>query len=127
MGRGGLLLLAALGVIAVNVIVAAAFLPRPSPSPDASPAERNYFLRCVTCHGTTGEGSWRATIFLIRPGNLAVPHRMATVSDQYLFDIIKHGGASLGRPGMPSFAFHLPDSEIEELVAYVRSLSSEAP
>lgn len=127
MGRRGLLLLAALAALAGKMLVAAAFLPTPSPPPDASPAERNYFLRCVTCHGTTGEGSWRATIFLVRPGNPADPHRMATVSDQYLFDIIKHGGASLGRPGMPSFAFHLPDSEIEELVAYVRSLSSEAP
>lgn len=125
MGRRGLLLLAALAVLAVNLIVAAAFLPGPSPPPDASPAERTYVLRCATCHGTTGAGSWRAFIFLIRPGDLADAGHMATVSDQYLFDIIKHGGAPLGKPGMPSFAFHLSDREIGELVGYTRSLSAD--
>jgi len=123
--RRGLLLAAALGVIALNVIVVAAFLPDPAPPPDASPGERLYFLRCVTCHGVRGTGSWRATLTLIRPGNLADAQRMAALPDQYLFDLIKHGGATIGKPGMPSFGFHLSDSEIRELVAYLRRLPSK--
>ncbi|MFQ5520739.1 MAG: c-type cytochrome, partial [Candidatus Methylomirabilia bacterium] len=103
MRRRGLLLLAALGVIAANVILAAVFLPPPAPPPNAPPAQRLYFLRCATCHGPSGDGSWRATVFLIRPGNLANSARMAGLPDQYLFNIIKHGGAPLGKPGMPSF------------------------
>lgn len=124
MGRRGLLVLAALGVVAVNVIVVIAFLPDPAPPPNASPVERLYFLHCVTCHGTRGTGSWRATFFLMRPGNLADVRRMATLPDQYLFDLVKHGGAPLGKPGMPGFGFHLSDAEIRELVAYVRGLSA---
>jgi len=124
MGRRGLLIAAALGVIAANVIVFASFLPDPAPPPNASPAERQYFLRCVSCHGARGSGSWRATVFLIRPGNLADGRRMAKLPDQYLFDIIKHGGATIGKPGMPGFGFHLSDGEIRELVAYVRRLSA---
>lgn len=122
-GRWGLLLIALLGVVAVNMILIAAFLPDPAPPPRASPSQRLYFLHCVTCHGTRGTGSWRATLFLIGPGNLADGNRMAALPDQYLFDIIKHGGAALGKPGMPGFGFHLSDSEIQELVAYVRGLS----
>lgn len=124
MRRRALLLLAALGVVAVNVIVVAAFLPDPAPPPNASSGQRLYFLRCVTCHGTRGTGSWRAPLFLIQPGNLADSKRMAALPDQYLFDIVKHGGSPLGKPGMPSFGFHLSDAEIRELVAYVRSLSA---
>ncbi|MFQ5899111.1 MAG: c-type cytochrome [Candidatus Methylomirabilia bacterium] len=123
MRRRGLLLLAALGVIAANVIVVAAFLPPPSAPPNASRAERLYFLRCATCHGPRGEGSWRSTLFLVRPGNLADPDRMAGLPDQYLFDIIRHGGAPLGKPGMPSFSSHFSDGEIRELLIYVRTLS----
>lgn len=117
-------MLAALGVIAVNLIVVASFLPDPAPPPNASATQRLYFLRCVTCHGARGTGSWRATLLLMRPGNLADSRRLAAVSDQYLFDIIKHGGATIGKPGMPGFGFHLSEAEIRELVAYVRSLSA---
>ena len=122
--RRGLLVLAALGVVAVNVIVVAHFLPDPAPPPNASPAQRLYYLHCVTCHGTQGSGSWRATLFLIRPGNLADSRRMAGFSDQYLFDLIKLGGSPIGKPGMPGFGSHLSDAEIRELVAYVRSLAT---
>jgi mono/diheme cytochrome c family protein len=122
MRRAGLLALVALAVVAVNVIAVTAFLPDPAPPPNASPGERLYFLRCVTCHGPRGAGSWRATVMLMRPGNLADERRMAALPDQYLFDIIKHGGSSLGKPGMPGFGFHLSDEEIREIVAYVRSL-----
>lgn len=125
MRRRGLLLVAALGVVAVNVIVVAAFLPDPAPPPNASPRERLYFLRCVTCHGVRGTGSWRATLLLMRPGNLADSKRMATLPDQYLFDLIKHGGSTVGKPGMPSFGFHLSDAEISELVAYLRRLPTQ--
>lgn len=126
MRQRGLLVLAALGVVAVNMIVVAHFLPDPAPPPNASPAQRVYYLRCVTCHGTVGTGSWRATLSLIQPGNLADSRRMAGFSDQYLFDIIKLGGSPIGKPGMPSFGSHLSDAEIKELVAYVRSLSAPA-
>jgi hypothetical protein len=47
---------------------------------------------------------------------------MASLPDRYLADLIRHGGSSLGKPGMPSFGFVLSDAEIDALVQYVRSL-----
>jgi len=44
--------------------------------------------------------------------------------DRYLVDIIKHGGAPFGRPGMPAFGAQLSDDDIASLVAYVRSLAT---
>lgn len=81
-----------------------------------------YAQHCASCHGSSGTGSWRAWLFLIRPGNLADAKRMNALSDQYVFDLIKHGGATIGKPGMPAFGFYLKDDEIQELVTYVRTL-----
>ena len=50
---------------------------------------------------------------------------MTALPNQYLFDVIKHGGATIGKPGMPGFGFHLSDTEITELVRYVRSLAAD--
>jgi mono/diheme cytochrome c family protein len=48
---------------------------------------------------------------------------MGQRSDEYLFNLIKHGGAPVGRPGMPAFGYHLSDADIEPLVRYLRELS----
>jgi len=94
----------------------------PRPPAGASRGERLYYAYCIECHGRDGRGSWRAALFLLRPGNLADTSRMSTHSDQYLFDIIKNGGSPLGRPGMPAFGYHLTDDDLKALIAYIRTL-----
>jgi len=47
-----------------------------------------------------------------------------TLRDDYIFQIIKHGGASLGKPGMPSWSQELDDREIWDLVVHIRSLAA---
>jgi mono/diheme cytochrome c family protein len=49
---------------------------------------------------------------------------MQRLSDQYLFDIIEHGGAPIGRPGMPAFGSTLSDDDIRLVVRYVRRLTA---
>src|SRR2546426_9288734 len=98
-------------------------LDTPTPPPGTPRVMRLYLGLCATCHGEDGRGSWRATLFLIRPGNLVDSARMAGHTDQYLADIVKNGGAPIGRPGMPAFGAVLSEDEIRELVAYVRELS----
>ena len=116
----------ALVAIAVFVGGLAWLLEPPRPPAGASRGERLYYAYCVTCHGADGRGSWRAALFLIRPGDLADAARMRQHTDRYLFDIVEHGGAPLGRPGMPGFGFHLSDADIEALVAHVRELGRRA-
>ncbi len=116
--------LAALGLFAGGL---AWLLDPPRPPAGASRGQRLYYAYCVTCHGEDGRGSWRAALFVIRPGDLSDAARMSQHSDQYLFDITKHGGAPLGRPGMPAFGFHLSDEDIEALVRHVRTLARRGP
>ena len=106
-----------------GTFLALLFLPHPVPR-NATAVQRAYLSKCATCHGANGRGSWRATVFLIRPGDLTDKKTMAQLSDEYLFNLIKNGGATIGKPGMPAFGYHLTDDEIRALVAYVRTLSA---
>ena len=94
------------------------------PAPAGAPkAERLYLGLCATCHGADGRGSWRAALFLVRPGRLSDAAVIDARSDQYLFDLIKSGGAPIGRPGMPAFGSTLTDDDIRAMVGYVRGLA----
>jgi mono/diheme cytochrome c family protein len=114
-------------VVALTVVAGftgglAWLLTDPRPPTGAGQAQRLYYAFCAECHGVDGRGSWRAALFLIRPGDLTDQAIMRTHSDQYLFDVIKHGGAPIGRPGMPAFGAQLGDADIEAIVRHVRTL-----
>jgi mono/diheme cytochrome c family protein len=115
-----LVVLTAIGVFAGGL---AWLLDTPRPPAGSPKAQRLFLGLCATCHGPDGRGSWRAALFLVRPGNLTDAASIDRLSDQYLFDLIKHGGAPIGRPGMPAFGSTINDDEIAELVRYVRGLS----
>jgi mono/diheme cytochrome c family protein len=102
-------------------LVATLVLPYPIPR-QATPAQRLWLTHCATCHGADGRGSWRATLLLIRPGDLADAKAMDRLPDDYLASVIRDGGAVIGKPGMPAYGYHLSAAEISELVAYLRRL-----
>jgi mono/diheme cytochrome c family protein len=83
-----------------------------------------YDALCVQCHGEEGKGDGPAGQGMDPPpGNLADATRMATLSDGYLFWRISEGGAfdpfiSL----MPAWGTLLSETEIWELVTYIRTL-----
>jgi mono/diheme cytochrome c family protein len=112
-------------VLVVASLLALTWLPHPVPR-NATSAQRLYLQYCAGCHGADGRGSWRATLFLVHPSNLADPRLLPARSDEYLFDLLKHGGATVGKPGMPAFGYHLADQQIRELVRYVRTLPDRA-
>ena len=111
---------AGVALLATGVILVRAPLP-PSPR-GPEPGRALYQAHCASCHGAAGRGdSWRAHLLFLRPGDLSSP-AIASLPDQYLADLIRHGGSSFGKPGMPSFGFVLNDAEIEAIIQYVRSL-----
>ena len=126
MRRGVLVLVAAVAAVGALTGGLAWLLTDLRPPASASRAQRLYYAYCVECHGVDGRGSWRASLFLLRPGDLTDRRRIAAESDQYLFDLIKNGGATIGRSGMPAFGAQLSDEDIAMLVAYVRTLAANA-
>lgn len=117
-------LVVALAVIGTFTGGLAWLLSDPRPPTGTSAGQRLYYAYCAECHGVDGRGSWRAALFLLRPGDLADAASMRAHSESYLFDIIKHGGAPIGRPGMPAFGAQLSDADIAAVVEYVRTLNS---
>jgi mono/diheme cytochrome c family protein len=115
--------IAAIGLVAGLVAIA---VETPAPPAGAGPGERLYYRYCVDCHGRDGRGSWRATLFFIRPTDLTDTARMRAASDDYLRTLIKQGGAPLGKPGMPAFEVTLSDRQIDAVIAFVRGLSRGA-
>ena len=122
MRRALLVLALALGGLGLFAGGLAWVLNDPRPPAGAPRGERLYYTFCAGCHGVDGRGSWRAALFLVRPGDLTDAARIATLSDQYVFDLIKHGGAPIGRPGMPAFGSRLSDEDVALLVGFVRRL-----
>ena len=106
----------------IGSVLALLVLPHPV-TKNATPVQRLYLMYCAECHGADGRGSWRATLFLLRPGNLTDPHALAGRSDEYLVDLLRDGGAPIGKPGMPAFGYHLSDRQIRGVVEYVKAFS----
>jgi mono/diheme cytochrome c family protein len=101
--------------------------PLPASPRGPEPGRSLFQTHCATCHGPAGRGdSWRARLLFLRPGNLA-DTAMASLSDQYLANMIRHGGSTFGKPGMPSFGFALSEEEIDALIQYVRTLPRIPP
>ena len=86
--------------------------------------KKTYDLMCARCHGSAGKGDGPVSRALpTKPGSLANGQHMKTLTDEYLFTVIKEGGASVGKsPLMPAWG-GLSDQDVWNVVAYIRSLA----
>jgi len=80
-----------------------------------------YKTNCVLCHGVKADGNGRAAaLFTPRPADLT----RSTKSDRYKEDIIRNGGASMGRsPSMPAWEERIADQEIQDVISYLKVVS----
>lgn len=94
-------------------------------APEAATRGRAVFAsHCVQCHGDSGKGDGRiARLYNPKPSDLTA----STQTDSYKADIIRKGGASVGRSMiMPAWGNELSDSEISDVVAYLRQIGPRA-
>ena len=92
---------------------------------DAKAGKLKYDANCAGCHGAAGKGDGPAAAALNpKPGDMTDGKTMKALSDKYLFDIIKDGGAAQKKsPIMPASAKKFSDQEISDMVAYIRTLA----
>ena len=94
-----------------------------STAPRTGPS--NYQSHCASCHGAGGKGDgWTAWLYRLKMWDLTDAAYVQALPDDYIFQVIKHGGASLGKPGMPSWSQELDDREIRDLVVHIRRLAA---
>lgn len=92
---------------------------------DANAGKAKYESLCAGCHGKTGKGDGPAAASLNpKPQDHSDGKVMNSLSDQYLTDIIKNGGAAVKKsPLMSAWGKTLKDQEISDVTVYIRSLA----
>src|ERR1700758_2784253 len=89
-----------------------------------NPAEgkKIFTQRCWGCHGLTGHGDGpAANSFEPKPRNLTDAKYVSTLTDERIFRTISEGGAAMGKsPFMPPWKGVLSDTDIWDVVAYIR-------
>jgi cytochrome c553 len=90
---------------------------------DLKAAASNYSDSCADCHGPGGKGDGpKAAGLTTKPVNYTDCAAMSKFTDDYLFNIIKNGGKSVGKSkDMADFGQGYSDDEIRGLIAYVRT------
>lgn len=92
-----------------------------------NPAKGKEFFakHCAACHGPAGKGDSPAAAALNpKPTDLTNKTYMSGLKDEYLFDLVKKGGAAVGKsPLIPPFGSKLKDEEIRDVIAYLRTLA----
>ena len=85
----------------------------------------NYIANCSPCHGDTGKGDGPLAETLgegVKARNLSDAKLLSTRTDEFLFKVIKSGGAAAGfAEAMPSWKETFTDAEIKQIVQYVRN------
>jgi mono/diheme cytochrome c family protein len=111
---------------------AAAPAPEPAPAPAAPAAAdpargaTHYATLCASCHGVRGAGDGPAGQGLDpKPRRHDDGAYMNALSNEHLFQVIKEGGAAVGKsPLMAPWGGALSDDQIRDVVAFVRTLAN---
>jgi mono/diheme cytochrome c family protein len=85
-----------------------------------------YVRYCATCHGDGGRGDGAsAAAFATKPADLTDGRLMNGLPDEFLFNVIMHGGPAEGlSPGMPPMSAYVGDDQVRQVIQYVRSLAT---
>jgi len=130
--RGRVILLGFVGAAAacgyfVWVALTASIAPaRASADRGGVKAGRELYVRhCATCHGDGGRGDGAsAAAFATKPADLTDGRLMNGLPDEFLFNVIMHGGPAEGlSPGMPPLSAYLGDDQAHQVIQYVRSVA----
>ncbi len=91
---------------------------------DAAKGKAKYQEVCGVCHGQSGKGDGPTAAALpVKPRDHTDADYMGKLTDKQIFDTIKLGGEAVGKsPIMPKWGGLLTDQQIEDLLAYIRSL-----
>ena len=114
-----------LSTIVATVIVALFLGGGSSWGQNQAEGKNIYSTYCASCHGESGKGNGTAAASLpAKPADHTNGAVMNQLNDKYLYDIIAKGGGAVGKSSfMPSWGGALNDTQIRDVVAYIRSLA----
>jgi mono/diheme cytochrome c family protein len=100
--------------------------PQFSAAEEQAEGKRLYQSYCTGCHGASGKGDGPAGKTLpVKPADHTNGKKMSQYSDEHLVTVISKGGASVGKSSqMPAWGAILKETQIQEVVAYIRTLAA---
>ncbi len=86
-----------------------------------------YDKYCAVCHGIQGQGDgFNAYNLDPKPGDLTEEGYLATLTDDWLLEVITQGGRGVKRSVlMPAYEKTLTRSQMKDVLAYLRFLARE--
>lgn len=92
---------------------------------DVAKGGETFKTLCASCHGAGGAGDGPASAALNpKPAKLNDPARAKEVTDEYVYKMIKEGGAANGKSAlMVAWKTSLNEQQIVDVATFVRSLS----
>ena len=111
-------------IVWAGVLLCGAALAAGVQAQDLARGKSTYKELCTKCHGAGGKGDGKEAATLeTKPKDLTDCARMAKFSDAELFRFVKQGGKAAGlSKDMPAYADSLEDDEIQDVVAFLRTL-----
>jgi len=90
---------------------------------DTEAGKADYQIYCASCHGESGAGDGPVAQALNpKPARHNDGAYMNALKDDYLFKVIKFGGASVGKSPMMA-PLGLSDQQIHNVIAFMRTLA----
>lgn len=88
---------------------------------DAAKGEAHYKTLCIACHGEKGDGNGVAAAAMNpKPGNFTDPANVDRLTEEWVYKMIKNGGAANGKSAMMApWSAALKDPELRDVAAYV--------
>ena len=107
------------------VLVCLMLWPLAAQAQDAAAGKEIYEQYCALCHGPQGKGDGSLSANLDpKPRNHTDGAYMNTLTDAHLLKVVGEGGAAAGlSPIMPAWKDILAAQQIQDVVAFVRSLA----
>jgi mono/diheme cytochrome c family protein len=105
-------------------VLIASTLVLSAPAFAAEDGAKLYAANCASCHGDTGQAdSPTAQALLPRPASFADPEFWKTRDDAAVKEVIKNGGAAVGKsPMMIAWGATLNDAQIDAIIAFLKTL-----
>ena len=115
-----------LGTLGLTFIILILVAPGVGRAKSAAEGQKLYMTYCSSCHGDKGRGDGAAGKALpVKPADHTDAKLMNSFSDEFLLNIISKGGAAVGKSSfMPAWGGVLKDDQLQDLLAYLRSIAS---
>lgn len=110
------------------IILAVSYVSTAGDERDQTEGKKLFLTFCSACHGREGKGNGEASKFLEKkPRDLTNQRIMFNRTDRELFDFINHSKKDFhGARFIPAFRLEFEESQVWDIVAYIRSLSQKS-